>query len=201
MRNIRDLLRGAHYLFNYYILEKPRGLDFSLRDLSCISNSQQNGYAMTSDKAIRNIARKINFLNKSFLDIGSGKGRVVYQALKLGAKHAEGVEFSEKLHSIASKNFEILGVQKNCISNCIDAIKFNRYDEFDIYFLFNPFENDLYEEVIDCLMAQVVLNSRNRHIICYGGANLASIEKYSYVNKVYEGICPHRGNRVVIYSF
>ena len=95
MRNIRDLLRGAHYLFNYYILEKPRGLDFSLRDLSHISDSQQKGYAMTSDKAICNIALKINFLNKSFLDIGSGKGRVVYQALKLGAKHAEGVEFSE----------------------------------------------------------------------------------------------------------
>ena len=201
MRNIRDLLRGVHYLFNYYVLEKPRGLDFSLRDLSHISNSQQHGYAMTSDKAIRNIAQKINFLDKSFLDIGSGKGRVVYQALKLGAKHAEGLEISKKFHSVASKNFKILGVQKNCISNCIDAIKFNRYDEFDIYFLFNPFENDLYEEVIDCLMAQVVLNSRNRHIIFYGGANLASIEKYSYVNKVYEGICPHRGNRVVIYSF
>jgi predicted RNA methylase len=71
-------------------------------------------------------------LDKSFLDIGSGKGRVVYQALKLGAKHAEGLEISKKLRSVASKNFKILGVQKNCISNCIDATKFYRYDEFDM---------------------------------------------------------------------
>jgi 16S rRNA G966 N2-methylase RsmD len=143
-------------------------------------------------------------LDKSFLDIGSGKGKVVYQALKLGAKHAEGLEVSEKLHSIASKNFKILGVQKNCISNFIDSRKFHRYDEFDIYFLFNPFEDDVYEEAIDALMAQAGeerLNSRNRHIICYGVANLASIEKYSYINKVYEGVCPHRGNSVVIFSF
>ena len=201
MRNISDYLRYMQYLYNYFFLEKPKGLDFSLRDLSCISNSQQHGYAMTSDKAIHDIALKINFSDKSFLDIGSGKGRVPYLALKLGAKHAEGVEQSQKLHSIASKNYEILGVQKNCISNCIDATKFNRYDEFDIFFLFNPFENDLYEKVINILMAQVVLNSRKRHIICYGAANLASIEKYSYVNKVYEGVCPHRGNAVTIFSF
>jgi hypothetical protein len=70
--------------------------------------------------------------------------------------------------------------------------------------LFNPFEYDLYEEVIDALMAQAGegrSNFRNRHIICYGDANLASIEKYSYINKVYEGVCPHRGNSVVIFSF
>ena len=201
MRNIRDYLRGIHYLFNHFVIEKPRGLEFSYRDLSHISNSQHNGYAMTSDKAICDIARKINFLDKSFLDIGSGKGRVPYQAFKLGAKHAEGVEISEKLHSIACKNYEILGVQKNVISNCIDAREFQRYNEFDIYFLFNPFKNDLYEEVIDILMAQVVLNSRNRHIILYGGSNLASIEKYSYVKKVYKGVCPHRGCGVAIFLF
>jgi hypothetical protein len=45
------------------------------------------------------------------------------------------------------------------------------------------------------------LNSSKRHIICYGGANLASIEKYIYVKKVYQGVCPHRGSRVVIFSF
>jgi len=61
MRNIRDLLRGAHYLFNYYVLEKPRGLDFSLRDLSHISNSQYHSYAMTSDRATRNIAKRLTF--------------------------------------------------------------------------------------------------------------------------------------------
>jgi 16S rRNA G966 N2-methylase RsmD len=142
------------------MLEKPRGLDFSLRDLSYISNSQQHGYAMTSDKAICDIALKVSFLGKSFLDIGSGKGRVPYQALKLGAKHAEGVEVSEKLHSIACKNYEILGVQKNLISNCIDANKFQRYNEFDIYFLFNPFKDDLYEEVIDVLMGQCMKEGR-----------------------------------------
>jgi hypothetical protein len=86
MRTINDYIRAFNYLFRYFILEKPRGLDFSLRDLSEITDSQQNGYAMTSDMAMRNIAQKIDFNDKLFLDIGSGKGRVPLLAVKLGAR-------------------------------------------------------------------------------------------------------------------
>ena len=133
MRPIRDYVRAIEYQINYWLFEKPYGVNFSTRDLSQIQNSQQHGYAMTSDKAIRNIAQIVDFSNRLFLDIGSGKGRVVSQAVKLGARRAEGIEFSEKLHNIAKKNFEILKLSDDCKSNYVDATKFDRYGDFDIF--------------------------------------------------------------------
>jgi 16S rRNA G966 N2-methylase RsmD len=201
MRSIKDYIRAFEHLFNYLFLEKPRGLDFSMRDLSEIKDEQQHGYAMTSDKAVKHLANLVDFKDKSFLDIGSGKGRVPYQAFKLGAKTAEGVEFSQKLHKIALNNYEILRVSNVCKSNCVDATQFDRYSQFNIFFLFNPFEDDLYEAVIDRLMEQCMSDDIQRTIICYGGANLKAVAKYDYVSLLFEGICPHRGNRIVIYTF
>ena len=201
IRPIREYRRAFEYFFNYVFFEMPRGLNFSMRDLSEITDDSQHGYAMTSDKALSNLASLVDFEGKSFLDIGSGKGRVPFTAVKLGAKIAHGVEFSEKFHSIALKNYEILQVSDACKSHCVDATQFDSYHQYDIFFLFNPFEDDLYERVIDRLMKQCVGAKRNRVIICYGGANLKAITKYDSVRLLYEGICPHRRNRVVLYNF
>lgn len=46
---MRRILRG----FNYFFVEAPRGLDFSMRDLAGIENKSYNGYAMTSKKAVK----------------------------------------------------------------------------------------------------------------------------------------------------
>lgn len=200
MRKPYEYLRAIEYLFNYFFLERPRGLDFSLRDLSDIKNAQYHGYAMTSDRAIKNISRIIDFSDKSFLDIGSGKGRVLTQAIKNGASIAEGIEVSKKLSDIATKNFEVLNIADVCKSNCIDATEFDRYKFFDIFFLFNPFEDELYEKVIDVLMEQCTLQDKKRFIICYGGANLESIEKFRSSKKIYKGVCPHRRNSINIFQ-
>ena len=111
MRKVRDYIRGFNNLFNYYLRERPLGLDFSMRDLDEIKDSQHNGYAMTSYKALSNIAKVVDFNGKRLIDIGSGKGNVLFESVKLGAKKAEGIEFYEKFHSIAKKNFEILNIQ------------------------------------------------------------------------------------------
>jgi hypothetical protein len=55
MRKPYEYLRAAEYLLNYIFLERPRGLNFSLRDLSIIHNAQHHGFAMTSDRSIKNI--------------------------------------------------------------------------------------------------------------------------------------------------
>lgn len=201
MRKLKDYIRAFNNLFNYYVREKPLGLDFSMRDLSLIKDFQHNGYAMTSYEALANIAKVVDFNGKRLIDIGSGKGNVLFQSIKLGVKKAEGVEFYEKLHLIAKKNFEILKVTKKCKSNLCDAAKFKRYNEFDIFFLFNPFQEHLYEKVIDAVVNQCGFKKNKRIIICYGYVNLKSITKYNQIKKIYEGVCPHRLNSINIFSF
>ena len=68
---MRRILRGINYFFNYFFVEAPRGLDFSMRDLAGIENKSYNGYAMTSKKALKNLLSFIeNKEELSFLDIG-----------------------------------------------------------------------------------------------------------------------------------
>ena len=43
MRNFRDYLRCVNYFLTWLFVEKSRGLDFSLRDLSVIKNKQMHG--------------------------------------------------------------------------------------------------------------------------------------------------------------
>ena len=107
---------------------------------------------------------------------------------------------TKKFNNIAKKNFEILNLSNTCESNCIDATKFDRYNDFDIFFLFNPFEDELYEKVIDALIVQCSQQENKKFIICYGGANLPSIQKYPNTKKIYEGSCPHRHNSINIYQ-
>ena len=101
---MRRILRGINYFLNYFFVEAPRGLDFSMRDLSGIENESYNGYAMTSKKALKNLLSFIeNKQELSFLDIGSGKGAVVYFADSLGFKNSHGIEYNLRLHNIAKK--------------------------------------------------------------------------------------------------
>jgi len=200
LRNAKRYVRGLTYLCQYLFFEKPKGLDFSLRDLSEIKNQQQHGYAMTSDKAIENISSIVSFKDKRFLDIGSGKGRVPYKASQLGCRVADGVEFSEKFHRIAVNNYQILEVSDRCKSHNLAAENFKNYNDYDIYFLFNPFEDELYGKVIDEIMKQVEINGM-RHLICYGGANLGSVYKYENIQQIYKGLCPHRNNHIAVFKF
>ena len=198
--NMNRYLRGLKIIFRYLLFEWPLGLNFSLRDLSHISKSGRHGYAMTSDAALDNISKIIPFEGKKFIDIGSGKGAVVYNAYKLGCVKSMGVESETGLHKIALKNFSLLKLNKTLKSINIPAESFHRYNEFDIFFLFNPFNHVIYEKVMDALFSQLKYKDSKRYIICYGDANLDAILKHSNAKEFYRGICPFRKNRIVIFE-
>jgi len=84
-----------------------------------------------------------NLSEWSFVDIGSGRGRVVIMAASLPYKRVIGVEFSEELHSDALGNLARLPKHK-CLANDVifvraDATEFDPPQGNCIFFLFNPF--------------------------------------------------------------
>jgi 16S rRNA G966 N2-methylase RsmD len=158
-----------------------------------------NGYAMTSKSALRNMLSKVDINSKKFIDIGSGKGAVVYHAYKLGAKYSLGIEYSQKLHKIALKNFRILECSDFCLSVNIDARKYLDYSDFDVFFLFNPFDDHVYNDVMLTIKAQIQSDSRVRWIIAYGKSNKGAIMSLDNCNLVQHGICPYRNTAFSIY--
>mgnify|MGYP006136524407 CR=1 FL=1 len=190
-------MRGLNIILRWLIFEFPWGIDFSLRDLS-EKSSTNNGYAATDKYALKNLSDILSFRGKRILDIGSGKGYVMAQSYKLGASRCDGIEISSKLHLTACRNFAKLGIDRDVQSYNLSAKDFSLYNDYDIFFLFNPFPDDIYKHVIDELFTQIN-GAQIRYIIVYGNGNRKAIENYQTL-KVYEGTCPSRGNMISIYK-
>lgn len=131
-----------------------------------------------------------------FLDIGSGKGGAIIYSHQLGCAYSEGIEYEKFLHGIAVKNIKRLKLTSNCTSHNMDARSFKRYAEFNIFFMFNPFDDKIYEKVVNAIKSQILKSNtlRPRYLICYGGANIDSVNRCGLFSLVREGRCPHRGN-------
>jgi hypothetical protein len=68
--------RRLWYIFRVFLLEKPRGLDFHLRNkkLKIKSGGRNQGYAITPESHLKQIFSALEITNKNnFIDIGCGK--------------------------------------------------------------------------------------------------------------------------------
>jgi 16S rRNA G966 N2-methylase RsmD len=154
-----------------------------------------HGYALTSHSALQNMLTGITLHNKSFLDIGSGKGGVTIYAQQLGCAISAGIEYEKHLHDIALRNIARLNLESSCTSYNLDARSFENYADFDIFFMFNPFDDHIYEEVINAIRLQIVQSNflRQRHLVCYGGGNIEAVNKSGLFSLIREDRCPYRG--------
>jgi 16S rRNA G966 N2-methylase RsmD len=202
IRQALRIYRGLSYLFNYLIFEWPRGLDISLRNKGGVTLSGNHGYALTSKSALKNMLKDIDLSDKKFLDIGSGKGGAVIYAKQLGCEMSVGVEYEESLHKIAINNFKILNMSSSCDSVNLDARKFTGYADFEILFMFNPFDHDIYADVVRRIASQIKLSGvkKDRYLICYGGANIESVVNVGIFRLIREDYCPHRANMFRVYK-
>jgi len=194
MKKFYRLRRGIAHVLLRLVYEFPKGLDFYTRNLEIRSN-QNNGYAATSGKSLKYIATFIPFRDKNFIDVGSGKGLACRNALNLGAKHVTGLEVDQNLHNIASSNFRKLKERRITLLN-MDARNFKQYADFDIIFIFNPFPRLIYEEWLGVVLKQLKLSNKTTYLVLYGESHDLLIE----APIVYNGICPYRKNKILIYK-
>jgi 16S rRNA G966 N2-methylase RsmD len=195
---MRRAIRGLKIISRVIFQELPRGLDFSNRKRSKIPTS--NGYAMTTFCALSNINDHCSMFGRSFLDIGSGKGGNLISAHKLGCIRVAGIEKDDSLFQIAERNLSKIGLLEKIEMFCSDALDFDSYDEYDYFFLFNPFPLDIYERFIDTFLGSLSTNSSKRFLVIYGNSPIEFLKSKNRLGLVYEGICPSRFNRLAIYE-
>lgn len=199
---LHRLWRGVKLQSTYLIFEWPRGLDFSRRDLSVLdgAKAEYHGYAVTTKAALKNINSVVPFKGRKVLDIGSGKGNVLNQAYRLGAASCHGIEFHNSLHNIACNNLKKLGIHNQCKSLNLPAEEFLSYKDYDLYFLFNPFDPKLYRKVLTLICEQAGF-SGDRVLIMYGAHDDSVLTKEKKFLLIYSGRCPDRKNQLKIYKF
>ena len=106
----RSLALRAERRFDRRFGTETRSLyDRAVTDAPSASVADGNGYEATSRGALRLIVRSATKRPQDwvFMDIGSGKGRVVITAATMGFRATIGVEHSPSLARIAEENIEV----------------------------------------------------------------------------------------------
>lgn len=124
----------------------------------------------------------LQYQNRVFVDLGSGKGLVLMFAARLPFVKIIGLEFSEKLNSIANANivkFGNLCADIRChdiTSICGDAADFHLPDEPVVVYMYNPFGEHVMKKVIKNIeerirrvphhpLTVIYLVPRQRHVL------------------------------------
>lgn len=86
----------------------------------------------------------------TFIDFGSGKGRMLLLAALHGFRHVCGIELRQELHDRASENFLQCRHMGGCAmeSFLMDAADFEFPNEKLVLFFFNPFSSEVMEKVL-----------------------------------------------------
>ena len=201
----RRYLRYAKYLLRYFFTEMPRGLDFTMRNKTIgISNKDSHGYALTPKEAFDQAISHLQIGKMdNFLDIGSGKGGVPVYASEYNFGKISGIEVEEFLYLIAVKNLKLLGLDKRIDLYFEDALKFDKYQQFNIFYLFNPFSYDVYRQVLDRIIDSLDDPSRlnkNVALICYGDSDYLYIKQSGVFELKYEGFDSVRQGRICVWK-
>jgi hypothetical protein len=104
-----------------------------------------------------------------FVDVGSGKGRVVLLASEHPFRRIVGIEFAPQLHEIARRNVAAYrSPTQRCASFellCIDAVDYELPPEPTVLYLYNPFDESVLRRVLDHARRSVLANPRDLFVL------------------------------------
>ena len=164
--------RGAEYFFTSFFVEKPNGLDFSMRARDGW-RAGNNGYSLTPKDLFNELFTHVPppSTNDCFIDIGCGKGGGLRYAMGYSFGRIAGIEIERPLYDIACNNFKKLQAMNRVELYNEDATTFQKYSEFNYFFLFNPFPTEIYCRVLDEIFGCVTsgkMNHDEAFLLCAG---------------------------------
>jgi len=164
-KSLEILIKERHY-------EKRFGIETSTiyllkNNLSLYKDGED--YQPTPYKKLEKVVEYLKLSSDDVcIDLGCGKGRVVFFFASQKVKKVIGVELVENLVNIAKKNLKNLRIKDRATVEIFhgDATKFN-FEECTIFFLFNPFGYKTLEKVILNIKNTLVTNPRRIRILYY----------------------------------
>lgn len=182
------LLRRVRFKQRFYRLRRSvedrlSGLDFerieSVDELSLDPRISKQ-YEGSKIEELKELFGKIELPERvRFLDLGAGKGRVVcYVSGLKGVEISRGVEISERLCGIATKNIASLGCS-NCeiINSDVRDISTNLINDSNVFYFYNPFPRSVLTQVLELILKSIAKRDSGIIIIYFNPVDADAIEK------------------------
>jgi SAM-dependent methyltransferase len=104
-----------------------------------------------------------------YVDIGSGKGRTLLVASEYPFRRVMGVEFSPELNAVATENIrKCRSPKRKCddvSSICADAANWEFPADNTMFFLYNPFGEEVLRRMLENLKTSLAHNERDIYIV------------------------------------
>jgi precorrin-6B methylase 2 len=146
-------------------------------------NKNLNEYSTHSPSChmLYDVLKKLNINNNDkIIDIGSGKGFALLIMNLFPFKKIYGIEINENDNNICKNNLEQLKINRIELKN--DSIEnFNNYNEFNYFYFYNPFSDELFENTIKNIkLKDTIIIFKNIH-----SSKILILKKYNF-NLIFE---------------
>jgi len=144
-------------------------------------------------RALRHLPAKVR-QESTFVDFGSGKGRVLLMATEFGFKNLVGIELRKELHDQACENFRRFRGSRDCRMQSLhmEATEYELPKEKLVLFFFNPFGGEVMEKVLGKIEASLDRDYRDVWIILHGSVCSHLADRSARLKLEIE----HRGYRI-----
>lgn len=196
---LRRPFRYLRYLTQWIFLEKIRGLDFTMTDLSLVAATDglYHGYSKTDEKHARAILDSLApDASRHLLDIGCGKGAFLRIASQYPFGSIGGIELLEHLLETARRNFRILRLSDRIHLDHADALEYESYHLYNTFYFFNPFQTEIMMQVLQKILLsqketfQIILHNPSAGLSPeqLGGIRICSLHDPAkdYVTVIYQ---------------
>jgi SAM-dependent methyltransferase len=155
-----------------HVLDRRHGIDTSrpvdLDELG-LTAGKHIGYVPSGWRNLPSALRHVPHGNEDvFLDLGSGKGRIVIQAAQRQFRRVIGVELSPELNAIAKENLAASRQKLICPDVELietDIAQFQVPDDVTVVYAYNPVRGEIFETAMNALLASYDRNPRPLHLL------------------------------------
>ena len=166
------------------------------------------GYEQTNllfNYELENYLKKKSHFDDSILDIGCGKGRMLYFFYKCGFGNSDGLEYSRDLAHVALNNYEIVKKRKSIKESLFnifvgDAAEFDSYVNYNYFYMYNPFDGEVMQKVISRIIESQKESNRKIYIVYKNPLYEDVIEKtgcFTLVKKCRDSIVGRKTRQVI----
>jgi SAM-dependent methyltransferase len=184
------------YWFDYVSSVSTCGREYLYRaDGPPESNPHYLDYQPTPVRTVRALLHQLgpDIHKSTFIDFGSGKGRVLLIASEFGFRRVIGVEFDPRLHRIASENIRKYRGRRICTD--VTSV-LGRAEEFPlpggdlVLYFFHPFESVILERILERVVAAHQEQPRTILLVFFRATHAAIVERFDVFRRLPERPLP-----------